>query len=184
LFSGNPTKFQEKYNFSSQKQNLLVMGGSQGAQAINNFIYNNINDLLESFNIFHICGSGKIKPINKPNYRQTDYLHSEMADAYAWAEIVLSRAGASTISEISALNKKAILIPLSTKQSRGEQILNAEYFASTNKGVLLKETNLNLDSFKKSIENLNGKQIPDSSANLQNNFNPGLFTKYLLSTDQ
>lgn len=165
LLKGNASEFHKKYNFSDSKNNLLVLGGSQGAQAINDFIFNNLNTLLSDFNIFHICGAGKVKPITKPNYRQTEYLSWELANAYAWSQIVLTRAGASTISELKTLNKSAVFIPLPSAQSRGEQLLNAENFVAENKGVIIDQSQLDIETFLAALESLHKKSSISSDTN-------------------
>ncbi len=61
-------------------------------------------------------------------YAQFEYISDEMKDFFAMADLIISRAGANSICEIAALNKPNILIPLSARASRGDQILNAKSY--------------------------------------------------------
>jgi UDP-N-acetylglucosamine--N-acetylmuramyl-(pentapeptide) pyrophosphoryl-undecaprenol N-acetylglucosamine transferase len=155
LFNGSKTYFTKKFNLSTDNPTLLVMGGSLGAEAINQFVFKNSTTLLKKYNIIHITGRGKAsKSLSNPNYLQFDYLDDEMAHAYAAADFILTRAGAGALNEISALNKKAILVPLTKDQSRGEQIINAEIFVKENPAILILQNNLNLDKFESAISRL------------------------------
>ena len=86
--------------------------------------------LLESFQVLHLCGPGNADEalLGTPGYVQCEYLDSEMADAYACANILISRAGSNTLCEILALRKPALLIPYPMGASRGDQIVNARSF--------------------------------------------------------
>lgn len=168
LFNGDRTKFLSKYNLNNSKQNLLVMGGSLGAKVINDFIYKNIDSLTSEFNVIHICGKGKLQNITHLDYQSFEYLDAELSDAYATADFILSRAGASAIAEFDALNKKVILVPLDLDQSRGEQIQNAKSFCAKLyvKAVTLYEAELTIINFKSAILKL--KQLELSQNNESN----------------
>lgn len=109
---------------------LLIMGGGLGSNLINECIRRLINPLTETFQVIHICGKNKSDPAfdEIKNYIQFEYLQDEFADVFTIADLVISRAGATSIYEILALNKPNILLPLSRKASRGDQIDNAKYF--------------------------------------------------------
>lgn len=110
---------------------LLIMGGGLGSNIINECIRRLINPLTEKFQVIHICGRNKSDPAFEgiKNYKQFEYLQDELADVFAIADLIISRAGATAIYEILALKKPNILLPLSKKASRGDQIDNAKYFA-------------------------------------------------------
>ena len=109
------------------KPNLLVMGGSLGASAINQVIWSSLTELCAKWNVLHITGKGK----SNPNCQHAGYLQIEYTeqpqDAFAWADVVLARSGSGTVSELLALQKPAIYVPLPKTESRGDQIQNAEY---------------------------------------------------------
>ena len=132
LFSGNRAKGLEICGFSADKPVLMVMGGSQGSVSVNNAIRGNLEALLKTFQIVHLCGKGNLDTSLEgvEGYRQFEYVKKELRHLFAAADLLVSRAGANAICEILALGKPNLLIPLPTKGSRGDQILNAESFAA------------------------------------------------------
>lgn len=134
LFQGDPNRGRKICGFSRMKPNIVVIGGSQGSEVINNLIRKNLKELIKEFQVCHICGFGGLdRSFDKyPGYKQFVYLKEELADIFAMADLVVSRAGATTIFELLTLRKPNLLIPLSKKVSRGDQILNAQSF--TNQG--------------------------------------------------
>lgn len=116
--------------FNSSKPVLLVTGGSLGAKSINDAVRLALPKLLEKYQVAHLCGKDKYDRSldGLKGYAQFEYISSEMKDFYAMADVIISRAGSNTICEIVALKKPNILIPLSAKASRGDQILNAASF--------------------------------------------------------
>lgn len=115
-------------NFKQDKPIILFIGGSQGSQKINNLVRKNIEE-LQDFNLIHICGEGNLdESVNFENYKQFEYIKKELPDVFSYADLIVSRAGSNTIYEILALRKPNLLIPLSKKASRGDQIQNADEF--------------------------------------------------------
>ncbi|WP_010597738.1 glycosyltransferase [Rickettsiella massiliensis] len=108
-----------------------MIAGSLGSQEINERIRRLRAELTKIFQIIHICGEGKLDLSLQAivNYQQFAYLQAPLADVLACADLVLSRAGATTICELFALKKPHILLPLSRKASRGDQWQNANYFS-------------------------------------------------------
>lgn len=160
LYSGEASKGLAYAGFDGSKPVLLVMGGSLGATAINDAVRASLDRLLAAYDIIHICGSGKIDPtISQKGYVQFEYLVSELPDVLAAADIVLSRAGANAIFEFLALSKPALLIPLPARNSRGDQILNAGYFARKGYALVLNQEDMNTqtlcDALAKLMENRN-----------------------------
>ena len=109
----------------------MVMGGSQGAVSVNNAVRGKLPELLRTFQIVHLCGKGHfdVSLQHIEGYRQFEYVKEDLKHLFAAADILVSRAGANAICEILALGKPSLLIPLPTKGSRGDQILNANSFA-------------------------------------------------------
>lgn len=116
--------------FSGQKPVLIAMGGSQGSAFINQKLRRCLGTLLSQFDICHICGSGNIDKtlVSQPGYRQFEYVTAEQPDIFAAADLFVTRGGATSLFEILALKKPNVIVPYSTKASRGDQILNAESF--------------------------------------------------------
>lgn len=144
LITGNAEKGRTLCGFQDNKPVILIFGGGQGAAFINQTIRRLLPQLLPQFQIIHLCGKGKTDPslVNVAGYKQFEYLNEELADAMACADLVISRAGANSIYELLALKKPHILIPLSTKASRGDQIANAKYFAKQNLSHVIHEEEL------------------------------------------
>lgn len=108
---------------------ILVMGGSQGAASINTLVRESLDELLKRYQIVHLVGRGNIDiALKKKGYVQYEYLDESMKNVYAMAEVVVSRGGANSLAEIAILKKKAVIIPLSKKISRGDQEENAALY--------------------------------------------------------
>lgn len=132
LYHGNPEKGLKLCGFPDNKKPvLLIMAGGLGSMAINDAIRRLVQPLTKEFRVIHLCGKNKQDSSfeNIVDYKQFEYLQDELADVLACADLVLSRAGATSIYELLALAKPHILLPLSKKASRGDQIDNAKYFA-------------------------------------------------------
>ena len=149
LLRGNAIAALEFCHFTANKPVILVMGGSLGSAAINDTIRGVLPELLKNFQVIHLCGKGKLDPhlTDVQGYVQFEYIKDELRDLFALADIVISRAGANAICELLALHKPNILIPLSAKAIRGDQILNARSFEAQGFSIVLEEesvTNLTL----------------------------------------
>ena len=125
ILNGNPAILKNK--FRSTKPILLVVGGSLGASFFNKKVKENFNLLTSLFNVIHITGKGNVLNLKDDSYLQIEYSNN-MPDIFASADLVLSRAGSGVINELLALQKPMLLIPLSKRCSRGDQIENAELF--------------------------------------------------------
>ncbi|SFQ19757.1 UDP-N-acetylglucosamine-N-acetylmuramylpentapeptide N-acetylglucosamine transferase [Lachnospiraceae bacterium XBB1006] len=130
LLHGDAEKGKAFCGLTHEKPILLVIGGSIGSIAINNAIRGILPELLTQFEVIHICGAGNLSKehVGVAGYCQYEYVREELADLFALADIVVSRAGANTICELLALKMPSILIPLPASASRGDQILNANSF--------------------------------------------------------
>ena len=129
--------------FTANKPVIMVIGGSLGAANVNAAVREVLPDLLQDFQVVHICGKEKVDNLllNTKGYKQFEYVKAELKDIFAIADIVISRAGANAICELLALQKPNLLIPL-CNGSRGDQILNAKSFASQGFSVLLEEDDI------------------------------------------
>ena len=141
LLSGNAEAGRKFCGFNADKPVLMVIGGSLGAASVNDNIRKILPDLLKEFQVVHLCGKGKTdESLNgTAGYIQYEYIKDELPDLFALADIVISRAGANAICEISELHKPNLLIPLSAKASRGDQILNARSFERQGFSMVLEE---------------------------------------------
>ncbi len=156
LLEGNAEKARNFTGFTSDKPVILVIGGSQGAVAVNHAVRSNLPELLKDFQIIHLCGRGKLDPTlnNLNGYVQYEYIKDELKDLFALTDIVISRAGANAICELLALRKPNLLIPLSVNASRGDQILNARSFERQGFSMVLEEEDITNETFLSRVRTL------------------------------
>lgn len=147
---------KELCGFEDDKPVLMVIGGSLGAQSVNETVRYALPRLLPYFNVVHICGKEKMDnlKLTVPGYKQFEYVKNELKDIFAMADVVVSRAGANSICELLALKKPNILIPLSTKSSRGDQMLNARSFEQQGFSLVIDNDDLDEDILVETIEDL------------------------------
>ena len=143
-------------DFHNRKPVIMVIGGSLGAASVNMCVRKALPVLLEKYQIVHICGKEKVDNLllNTPGYKQFEYVKEELKDLFAMADIVISRAGANAICELLALKKPNLLIPLSAKASRGDQILNANSFKNLGFSMVLDEDDMSEDTLTKAVDKL------------------------------
>ncbi|MFR4351861.1 MAG: undecaprenyldiphospho-muramoylpentapeptide beta-N-acetylglucosaminyltransferase [Roseburia sp.] len=161
LLSGDAAKGFGLCHFRERsKPTILIIGGSSGSRAINTAIRNLLPELLKNHNIIHICGKGNLDDTldSVPGYAQFEYANQELADLFALAELVISRAGANAICELLALRKPNILIPLSIAASRGDQILNANSFRAQGFSYVLEEESLTNTTLLEAITHVSDKK--------------------------
>jgi UDP-N-acetylglucosamine--N-acetylmuramyl-(pentapeptide) pyrophosphoryl-undecaprenol N-acetylglucosamine transferase len=138
--------------FSGSKPVLLVVGGSLGSQRINQLVRRNLATLLDQFQIAHICGKGQVDPhAERAGYKQFGFVQEEFPHLLALADMVVSRAGSNAIFEFLSLRKPMLLIPLSRKASRGDQILNADFFRRQGYAEVLQDEELDDNRFCQAI---------------------------------
>ena len=140
ILSATKAEARKKWDIGFHERVVLIFGGGSGSETINKAVRTQIQTLTKKYTILHVCGKGNVIQSSIKNYRQFEYI-SQMDEAYACADLVVSRAGAGTIFELMALKKPALFIPLQ-KQSRGDQVENAEYFSSKGLCHVLPESQL------------------------------------------
>ncbi len=160
--------------FKNSKPVILVIGGSLGAVAVNTAVRTILPQLLKDFNVIHLCGKGKTDGTydHTEGYVQYEYIKDELKDMFALADLVISRAGANAIFELLALKKPNLLIPLSTKGSRGDQLLNASSFDRQGFSVVIDEDELTKELLYEKIIELytnRSKYISAMDKSSQNN---------------
>lgn len=147
LLQGSKDQAVKIFNLDPAKQTILVLGGSQGARSINDIIIQ-ILPKLNNYNLIHQYGNqneDQIRPLQNlqklKTYCPVPFLKQELKHAYAAADLIISRTGANILTEISALAKPCILIPLPTS-SFDHQVENAMIFAQNDAGIILEQENL------------------------------------------
>jgi len=149
--------------FSLDTPLILVLGGSQGAQRINDFILSNLAEFLSNFQIYHQTGelnySGTTEAIKKlPNelqdrYKAVSYFEDNLGTALCGADIVVSRAGAGSIYEAAAFGKPSVLIPL-LGSAGDHQSSNALEYSNMGAAIVIKETDLSPNLFVNTLTKL------------------------------
>ena len=135
---GNAEKGYQITKFYPQRPVLLIWGGSQGAQEINEIVEKSFSHLKSAFQIVHVTGHGKQIDIQDPSYIQFEYLGDDLKHIYAITDVVVGRAGANSLYELALMRKPNILIPLKSAAHNHQQ-LNAEYFEHMGASLILRD---------------------------------------------
>lgn len=168
---GNPAILREQLKFTTAKKTILVLGGSQGSHAINVAIVRVLPKLLKSFQIIHQTGEENFEYVKREagalgiktgygGYFASPFMNAnQLRDAFALCDLVVSRAGATFITEIAANGKPAILIPIA-KSANDHQRMNAYALANIGAALVLDESNLGEHMLMEKIESiLNDDQL-------------------------
>lgn len=176
LTTGTPSEaiqyFNDTYhtNFTTERKTLLIIGGSLGARTINESITAHLQDLLDA-NIQVIWQTGKYyyktcsaalqqlvstNPTAQERMCCTDFI-SQMPLAYALADLVISRAGASSISELCLLGKPAVLVP-SPNVAEDHQTHNAMALVKQDAAILVRDIDAQQQLVSTALQTLNDEQ--------------------------
>ncbi|MEN8699879.1 undecaprenyldiphospho-muramoylpentapeptide beta-N-acetylglucosaminyltransferase [Bacillus infantis] len=160
ILSGIKEKGLEFLGFNKSRPVLAIMGGSLGAKKINEAVRQELDQIGGQFQIVHLCGKGNLDPAleGRPGYRQFEFLNSELSDVLACTDMMITRGGSNAIFEFLALRIPMLIIPLSKKQSRGDQILNAGSFEKKGYSLTLQEEELTAVSLAEHIGLLNSQR--------------------------
>ena len=160
LFQGNPVEAVTFTGLEANKPTILVIGGSTGSVKVNEAVRDCLDELLTTYQIIHLCGKDKLDPSynGRKGYVQYEYIKKELSSLLAFADIVISRAGANAICELQALAKPNILIPLGANASRGDQILNAESFEKQGFSYVLTEDKLTKEALLSAVNEVYAKR--------------------------
>ena len=146
LLNWSREKATQRFGLDASKPTLLVTGGSKGARSLNMAVLNNLTALLETAQVIHISGSLDWPVVEKaaqdlpghlqPHYHAMPYSH-EMGAALAAADLVVSRAGASTLGEYPFFSLPAVLVPY--PYAWRYQKVNADFLAERSAAVVLQD---------------------------------------------
>ncbi len=156
LLEGSAAAGRELTGLSADRPVLMIIGGSTGAAAINSAVRAALPQILEQFQVVHLCGKGNLDDsLNGTcGYVQYEYVDEPLKDLFAMADVVISRAGANSICELLALRKPALLIPLGLAASRGDQILNAQSYQEKGYSMVLSEEELSTQRLLDDLDSL------------------------------
>ncbi|HRY19943.1 MAG TPA: undecaprenyldiphospho-muramoylpentapeptide beta-N-acetylglucosaminyltransferase [Flexilinea sp.] len=197
VVTGYPTRAELKkwtkenarnlFGLSDLKPVLFIFGGSKGARSINQAVANHIHELLNLCQIIHITGQSDwdyvckvrehLDPAEARDYHINPYLHEEMGAAFAAADLVISRAGASTLGEFPLFGLPAILVPY--PYAWRYQKVNADYLAEKGAAIIIEDTMLdkeivgtvgdlmqNRDKLAEMKKAMSSLAIPDAAKNI------------------
>ena len=180
IFSGNPVLIKESKNMNINMNNhlrtLLVFGGSQGSQFLNDKIKLAVeNDKLDFLNIIWIVGKNNyelLKHLKSKNVIIYDYCN-EMSSLYQNVDLVLSRSGAMTVAELIKFEKPSILVPFKFS-SENHQHFNAKFLQDNFCSKLIKEDDFNEETFVSTLRNLfqDDRILGSMKSNFKNINNP------------
>lgn len=135
---------RKKLNISHNEKRVVIIGGSSGAQAINYAAADISSDLAKLANVVHITGKGqqfiKTKALYKPhdNYKLVEYMYEDLPLQLAAADVVVTRAGATTLAELAMLRRCAVVVP-HPLLTGGHQLKNAQAINSYDAGIILQQ---------------------------------------------
>jgi len=156
---------KEFFKLIGQKAVILILGGSQGAQRINDKILEIFPEFLKNFEIIHKCGEKNFKEVRAearvmitPDLEKYYHLfpflkEEELRRAYQASDLIVSRAGSGSIFEIAAVGKPSILIPL-PEAAQNHQIKNAYSYAENGASIVIEESNFTSHFFLEKLKYL------------------------------
>ena len=151
--------------FDPGLRTVVVLGGSLGSRKINEAVAGALRLMdgggrLKEVQILHVTGKQKAAGLTPeevkliaPRYKVLPYLAAEYSAALAAADLVVARAGASTVAEVAARGLPAIFIPWA-QATTGEQVLNAEPFGKVGAAVVIRDAELTPEALSKALEDL------------------------------
>jgi len=165
ILEGSREIAQELFKLSGEKPVILILGGSQGAQRINDKILEILPELLKDFELIHQCGEKNFKEVRaeakvviteglEKYYHPVPFLkEEELKHAYRAADLIVSRAGSGSIFEIAAVDKPSILIPL-PEAAQNHQVKNAYAYAQSEASIVMEEANFTPRFFLEKLKDL------------------------------
>jgi len=165
ILTGSKEEAKRLFSLQGKKPLLLLLGGSQGAQRINDMLLVILDEALKDYEIIHQTGEKNFSQVKaeaavvtakerKPFYHPVAFLkETELRHAYAAANLIVSRAGSGSIFEIASLGKPSILIPLA-EAAQNHQIENAYAYQKTGACIVLEENNITPHFFLERVHSL------------------------------
>lgn len=168
ILTGNPIRSEidkgikdqakSKFGLRESLPVIFVLGGSQGAKSINSVLFSVLTSILPEAYVLHQCGNAnkndcqkQLENLNldsslRSRYHLFGFIGDDLKDIYAVADLVVTRAGANTLTEIAACRKPSIIIPLSGSAGNHQE-QNAFLFVEKGAAILVEEENLQVNLF-------------------------------------
>jgi len=165
LLEGDKKLAGDLFDLTFRKPVILFLGGSQGAEAINDFVLNILNDFLREFELIHVCGRNNLEEVEKEAqvvienglakyYHPVGFIDEEkIKHAYKAADLIVSRSGSGSIFEIAGSGKPSILIPLPSAAAN-HQARNAYAYSETGASLVIEQDNLTRNFFLDKIHHI------------------------------
>ncbi|MCD6178131.1 undecaprenyldiphospho-muramoylpentapeptide beta-N-acetylglucosaminyltransferase [bacterium] len=165
ILEGSEEDARKLFEITSNRPVILILGGSQGAQKINDLILDSLPQLIEDFEIIHQAGIRNFEQVKAEaevviNKESRKYYHIypflreiELKHAYKISDFIVSRAGSGSIFEIAALGKPSILIPL-PGSAQDHQLKNAYAYAKNKAAIVIEQENLTPNFFITTLKNI------------------------------
>ncbi|MWP48383.1 MULTISPECIES: undecaprenyldiphospho-muramoylpentapeptide beta-N-acetylglucosaminyltransferase [unclassified Gilliamella] len=156
-------KPEERFKNRNGSIRVLVMGGSQGAKIINDIVPQVMAKLSDKYEVWHQTGKGMLDSVTQSyqncdmtNNKVTEFI-SDIADAYNWADVVICRSGALTVSEIEVVGIGAIFVPFMHKDR--QQFWNAKSLADIGAAHIIEQPDFNVESLSNLLLNLHRNKL-------------------------
>ncbi len=166
LLDIDPAKAKRHFGLSAELPVILITGGSQGAREINELVVEALPKLIKQYQIIHLTGEHEIESVqfqvrrlslsHPEHYQAHAFLTSDMGQALAAADVVVSRAGANTIAELALLEKPTVLIPNQTMA--GHQVDNARMLARAGAARVISEDQLSPAVLERELATITGSK--------------------------
>jgi len=173
---GNPVRadlFQmptpeQRFAERSGKLRILVIGGSQGARVLNQNVPKMVAQMPERLEVCHQVGAGSVENVTalyrnlgvdvgtQSAVKITEFI-DDIAQAYAWADLVICRSGALTVCELAAVGTPAIFVPFQHKDR--QQYLNATYLANAGAAKIIEQSELTPEILVNLVADLNREKL-------------------------
>jgi len=151
IYGGHKGNLYSKYGLSKDMPVILVTGGGTGALSLNKIIIEELPEINKYASVVHITGKGKQVVSQKSNlYYSTELVAEDLADLYSLADVVITRAGMGTLSELAALKKSIIVIPIPDSH----QEKNADLLRKNEVAIVIDQKNLTSGILNESIKKI------------------------------
>ena len=161
ILKGDRKRAYEIFELKKDLKTILVLGGSQGARKINEIFSERLDSYLEKYQVIHISGDWDYdwleykskKLLNKDRYKLAGFLTSELGSAYQIADIVITRAGNNVLTELAALKKPALVIPLESS-ANDHQLANAKAYSREGAVYVMLQSHLTPEKLFSQVDKL------------------------------
>lgn len=181
---GDSQKIKGKFSLAESKKTIFIWGGSQGSEMINSKIIQILPELLKKYQIIHQTGKNNFEKVKRMagelgikegrgGYHAISFVEDDLKDILAAADLIISRAGANSLSEIAANKKPSIIIPLENS-ANDHQMKNAYSLSQIGGCLVLEEENLGENMLMSRInEIMENQELQNKfSQNIQIFFHP------------